>query len=110
MKILNGVALLTIGTMIAFVDPAAATLVCAPSSGPGAGTMCKLCSGFYPNAWRDALVVPNTWASSTCRLYAQSVGATQWQLGCIGQNEIHCAAAQGISDTGPAIPNPNCGW
>jgi len=110
MKILVCAALLTIGGMVATVEPAAATLVCAPGSGPGAGTMCKLCSGVVANNWRDSLIVPNTWAGSTCRLYAQSVGATSWQLGCIGQNEIHWAASQAISDTGPAIPNPNCGW
>ena len=110
MKILVCAALLTIGAMVATVDPAAANLVCAPGSGPGAGTMCKLCSGVVANNWRDSLIVPNTWAGSTCRLYAQSVGATSWQLGCIGQNEIHWAASQAISDTGPALPNPNCGW
>jgi len=111
MKILVCAALLTIGAMIVRVDPAAATLVCAPSSGPGAGTMCKLCSGIVANNWRDSLVVPNTWTSAACLAYAKSVGATSWQLGCIGQNEIHWATqSQPISDTGPAIPNPNCGW
>ena len=78
MKILACAVLLTIGAMIVRVDPAAATLVCAPSSGPGAGTMCKLCSGIVANNWRDSLVVPNPGraqrASHTRRVSAQRPG------------------------------------
>ena len=110
MKILVA-ASLTIGTMFALVDPAAATLVCAPSQGPGAGVMCKVCSGLVPGVFRDSIPVPNTWNSAMCLLYAKSVGATQWQLGCMGQSEFHWASsAQPVTDTGPVIPAPNCGW
>jgi hypothetical protein len=106
MKILVTAA--TIGTMFALVDPAAATIVCASSQGPG--PMCKVCSGFVAGVFRDSIPVPGTWTSQMCLVYAKSVGGTQWQLGCMGQNEFHWAAAQATSDTGPAIPAPNCGW
>src|ERR1700704_1889785 len=42
----------------------------------------KICSAITPENWRDTIEVEDAWAMSTCRNWASSIGAPQWQVGC----------------------------
>lgn len=97
-------ALLAVGIAVTFAVPASAQVACA-------GNGCKVCSAVNPPNWRDTIVMPNTASSAECRNFAASVAGTQWQLACMAASgHVRWANGQPISDPGPAIPNPNCGW
>ena len=67
----------------------------------------KLCSAVVGGNWRDTLPVPNTWTWRDCESYAEAVGATQFQLGCVfsrGAPKFSFGDAEGFP------PERNCGW
>lgn len=64
----------------------------------------KICSGISPGNWRDTLEVNDGWTASTCFAWTQSIGASQWQLGCVFDTSF----SWGVTNGG--APNPNCGW
>jgi len=98
-------AILATGATLAHVDRAAATIAC----GTGVNA-CKACSAVVPGVFRDTMPVPSTWSSQSCLTWAKQVGGTQWQLGCVTNAKLIWALPQAVSDPGPVIPSPNCGW
>jgi hypothetical protein len=57
----------------------------------------KVCSGYTPGQFRDSIVVSNGWSPTTCAGWAQSIGASTWQLGCLTENGFLWGSA-------------SCGW
>lgn len=64
----------------------------------------KLCSAVTGGNWRDSIVVNDSWRAPACAEWARSVGAPEWQLGCLLDNTFSWGAPNG------GQPNPNCGW
>jgi hypothetical protein len=64
----------------------------------------KLCSVVIPGAFRDSLIVPRSWKSVTCRQFQAQVGAYQYQLGCVFDEDTSWGDVNG------GIPKINCGW
>jgi hypothetical protein len=65
----------------------------------------KLCSIVKPDMWRDNILVPNTWKAETCKRFSEQMGAWNYELGCVYNDEIAMGARN--SGTGPMR---NCGW
>ncbi len=65
----------------------------------------KICSIFKPELWRDNTIVPQTWKADTCKKFSDAMGAWNYQLGCIYDDEVVLGAA----NTGNG-PMRNCGW
>jgi hypothetical protein len=71
--------------------------------------LCKVCSVFVPDRWRDTFVVAQSWPSRACQDYAIKVKATRWQLGCMTDMGLKLASgSQSVLDAGPVPPDPNC--
>jgi hypothetical protein len=67
-------------------------------------TLMKTCSIIGSANWRDTILVPQFWTAETCNQYRMTVGATNYQLGCIFDNSF----SFGVNNGGK--PSPNCGW
>jgi hypothetical protein len=66
----------------------------------------KVCSAINTGApFRDSIEVDDGWSATTCLGWVQSVGGTQWQLGCLSTNGFSWGATNGGIPT-----NPSCGW
>jgi len=90
---------------IAACTPALAGVVCTSAS------PCKVCSGIDPGNWRDTIIMPDDTTAHACRVFASSIHAKDWQLGCIANGMgVRWADSQPTSDNGPSVPLPNCGW
>jgi hypothetical protein len=90
-------------------DDTGATASSSPAAGTSQTTQAlsgaqKICSAISPNNWRDSIEVNNGWAIAVCRSWTQSVGASQWQLGCVSDTGFSWGATNG------GLPSPNCGW
>jgi len=75
--------------------------------GAGAPTPAKLCSAVHHLSfnWRDTVMVPDNWKAPTCQNLANSLGATQYQLGCANSGSFSWGNRQG------SLPADNqCGW
>jgi hypothetical protein len=70
----------------------------------GMQTAIKMCSVMADGHWRDTIDVPSTFTPEACKGYMQSVGADNYQLGCIQSNSFSWGAING------GTPSPNCGW
>ena len=64
----------------------------------------KVCSVFIPSNWRDSVNVGASFTKESCRQYMITVGANQWQLGCLYSNGI------GFGPPNGGVPAQNCGW
>jgi hypothetical protein len=64
----------------------------------------KICSAITPENWRDTIEVEDAWSMSTCRNWAGSIGAPQWQVGCVFDNGFSWGGTNG------GAPSFNCGW
>jgi hypothetical protein len=65
----------------------------------------KLCSIVKPEGWRDNILVTQTWKPDTCKRFSEVMGAWNYQLGCVYNDEI----AMGALNSGVG-PMRNCGW
>ena len=65
----------------------------------------KICSIVKPEYWRDNILVPQAWKAETCKKFSEAMGAWNYQLGCVFDEEIALGALN--SGTGPMR---NCGW
>ena len=63
----------------------------------------KLCSGI--GAWRDTVVVPDSWKAGTCQNYAVSIGVNSYQIGCANVDSF----SWGNLDGGTP-PVDDCKW
>jgi hypothetical protein len=71
----------------------------------GITTPVKLCSSVQAFKWRDTMVVPDDWKAGTCQSFANSLGMTEYQLGCANPNSISWGSRNG------STPSENqCGW
>jgi hypothetical protein len=64
----------------------------------------KVCSIIVPNMWRDNTLVPSSWTVATCHRFATSMGAWNYQVGCILPDVVVLGPVDG------GVPSPNCGW
>jgi hypothetical protein len=64
----------------------------------------KLCSVIVGGDWRDTFSVPSGWTRNTCRIFRNSVGAYDYQLGCAFSNGFSWGSGGG------GTPSQNCGW
>lgn len=65
----------------------------------------KVCSAVVQGNFRDSIVVSQGWSATTCAGWAWSVGATEWQLGCLWENGFNWGTLNG------GIPWGNyCNW
>lgn len=64
----------------------------------------KLCSAIGA-AWRDTLVVPDSWKAGTCQTYAESIRASNYQLGCANADSFSWGDMGGGTP-----PANNCNW
>lgn len=64
----------------------------------------KICSVFIPSNWRDSVNVGASFTKASCKEYMITVGANQWQLGCLYSNGI------GFGHPNGGVPAVNCGW
>jgi hypothetical protein len=64
----------------------------------------KVCSIYQPDLWRDNMLVPIGWKAETCKNVGQTVGAWNYQLGCIYEDTL----LLGKPNSGVG-PTPNCG-
>jgi hypothetical protein len=80
-----------------------------PHTTPGAGAPqpLKICSGVHELSfsWRDTIIAPNDWKAATCQNFANSLGASQYQLGCANPSSFSWGGRDGSS---PA--DNKCGW
>lgn len=75
------------------------------ATGAGVTVPTKICSAVHPFDWRDTIVVPDTWKSSSCQNFAHSLGVGQYQLGCANTASFSWGDASG------STPEDNqCGW
>lgn len=42
-----------------------------------------VCSAITPPTWRDSIVVPDGWTTTSCAQWAESISAAQYQLGYV---------------------------
>lgn len=88
-------------------------LACGASGALAAGQ--KICSPITEK-WRTITPVPKEWSSGDCRSLSESVGATQYKLGCIfsetiGEKYSWSVEVKPVDDETPPPPPPrNCGW
>src|SRR4051794_37519606 len=64
----------------------------------------KICSGYAEANWRDSIEVDDSWGLTTCRGWANSIGAPRWQVGCLTSSRVVWGT------TGGGLPAVNCGW
>lgn len=63
----------------------------------------KMCS-VYTGTWRDTIVVSASWPVSSCAIFKNNMGATNYQLACLHSDHVSFGAPNG------GIPPVNCGW
>jgi len=64
----------------------------------------KMCSAVAAPNYRDTIIVGNGWHPLTCSGWAQTVGAPDWQLGCVTDNGYEWGYNHNV-------PSGNsCGW
>jgi len=71
----------------------------------GVTTPVKLCSGVHAFSWRQTMLVPDNWKAATCQNFANSIGLTEYQLGCANPNSFSWGNMHGST---PA--DNQCGW
>ena len=78
---------------------------------------CKLCSAIAPGNFRDTVTVAETWSTETCRAYAASIGANNWQLACMNKDSFTwgggsaATGQQSVANPIPIYPPGDlCGW
>ena len=64
----------------------------------------KMCSAYVSGEFRDSIAVPNEWTRGTCASWAATMGASDYQLGCIVGNSFSWGTPNG------GIPSPSCSW
>lgn len=64
----------------------------------------KMCSAFISGEFRDSIAVPNGWSRGTCASWATTMGASDYQLGCIRESSFSWGTPNG------GLPSPNCTW
>jgi len=74
------------------------------SNAKAGATGTKICSVFIPSNWRDSVNVGASFTKASCRAYMVTVGANQWQLGCLYSDGI------GFGHPNGGVPAQNCGW
>jgi len=70
----------------------------------GTGKSSKICSAFVAGNWRNDIAVMPQWTGSDCWAWAKSIGADQYQLACLTDDEVVYGSGGGMP------PAPNCGW
>jgi hypothetical protein len=76
----------------------------------------KICSPIESQKWRTVTPVPREWTGGDCRSFSESIGATQYKLGClfsetIGEKYSWSVEVKSVDDeTAPPPPPRNCGW
>ncbi|MFN3693171.1 MAG: hypothetical protein ACK4SL_03710 [Candidatus Paceibacteria bacterium] len=55
----------------------------------GNGLVYKICSVLVSGNWRDTIVVPGSWTSTTCQSFMTAVGATSYAFGCIAGDKFY---------------------
>ena len=64
----------------------------------------RVCSAVVKSNWRNDLMVPLTWDREACQAWAKSIGAVDYNLGCLRPRDV-------IYDISPGWnPANNCGW
>ena len=74
-----------------------------PNPAGGVPNPVKLCSGV--SAWRDTIVVPDTWKAGTCQSYAESIRSSTYQLGCANVDSFSWGNVGGGKP-----PADTCNW
>ena len=75
--------------------------------GDGVAATAKLCSAVHQLSfnWRDTIIVPDNWQTSTCQTFARSLGGTHYQLGCANPHSFSWGDKEG------SLPVDNqCRW
>jgi len=65
----------------------------------------KMCSAISPGLFRDTIIVDDNWGGFRCQGWAASIGASQYQLGCMSDFGYTWAPC-----VNGCFPSPNCGW
>ncbi|HLP91668.1 MAG TPA: hypothetical protein VK184_24165 [Nostocaceae cyanobacterium] len=64
----------------------------------------KLCGVVVRGDWHDSVSVPSGWNSGTCLNFKNSIGGTEYRLGCAFNRSFSWGSPGG------GTPRPNCGW
>lgn len=74
------------------------------SPSPSIAPVRMACNVVNPGHWRNTVPVSAGWTPQDCADLITTVGATQYQLGCITDHEMK------LGTPGGGLPDPNCGW
>ena len=66
----------------------------------------KICSAVITTSSRDTINVPDEWTAEDCRMFAATLNAMAFQLGCVFAERPRLLWGA----MGGGAPNPNCGW
>ncbi len=79
-----------------------------------------VCSPLVGGRWRSAMAVPRGWRARDCHAFARTVGASEFQLGCVfavpppsgAGLRFNWGRSAGIAARFGAetLPSQNCGW
>lgn len=77
------------------------------TAGAGAPKPAKICSAVHALSfsWRDSIVAPDDWGKASCQNFANSLGTTEYQLGCANLGSFSWG-----NKNGSAPPDNQCKW
>jgi hypothetical protein len=77
------------------------------TAGAGATKPAKICSAVHALSfsWRDSIVAPDDWGKASCQNFANSLGTTEYQLGCANLGSFSWG-----NKNGSVPPDNQCKW